>query len=83
MRNSVLALADRGPAMDPGGMRDNAASTVQRYYDAQRAARSSMQASRPPGGLLSGRAGRAAWGSAGGADQPAWQVPAPPSVPSL
>ncbi|KAG2438730.1 hypothetical protein HXX76_005275 [Chlamydomonas incerta] len=40
MRNSFLALADRPPPDDYGA---NAAAQVQRYYDAQRAKRASMQ----------------------------------------
>ncbi len=40
MTNSFLALADRPPPEDYGA---NAAAQVQRYYDAQRAKRASMQ----------------------------------------
>ncbi|GFR44041.1 hypothetical protein Agub_g5201 [Astrephomene gubernaculifera] len=47
MRNSFLALADRGGGAgdDVSQMRDNAAASVQRYYDAQRARQANMQPS--------------------------------------
>lgn len=45
MRNSFLALTDKGGLNADAILGDNAAATVQRYYDAQRQKRAGMHVS--------------------------------------